>query len=246
MITTSNNALSLKKDSSIKSDCNFLKSQLNIDLFSLYVESRANISVISNLPLEVKEKYRQEDLSRLDPMIYNDQQGLFMLKKNRSKKEKKFNDILEKNFGINNLYARTSTVGTVKISYVLGKLHQESGAQFNNDNDSIVINFAQDMIKKYIHDMTSDIEEIKFSPLCLNPESIKNQLFKDSPVQKPSYGELSCLSLAKDGLDALTISNITGYKLSTVHSNLKSARIKLNARKTIDAAIKAINLGWIS
>mgnify|MGYP001445887382 FL=1 len=90
------------------------------------------------------------------------------------------------------------------------------------------------------------MEEIKISPLVLNSRSIDEQLFKDNIIEKPNYGELCCLSLAKEGLDAKEISTLTGYKVSTVHSNLKNVRGKLGARKTIDAAIKAISLGWIS
>ncbi|RSD31797.1 hypothetical protein EJA03_07165 [Vibrio pectenicida] len=134
----------------------------------------------------------------------------------------------------------------MKVSFVLGSFCQEGSLYFNEVKDKAVIKFSKYMLKKYIHEISVEMEEVKLSPLIFNPETIAGQLFNDSPIEKPNYGELSCLSLAKDGIDVTEISKITGYKVSTVHSNLKNARLKLGAKKTIDAAIKAINLGWIA
>ena len=120
MKSSSNSELSLNKDLTIRSDCDHLKSRVNIDLFSLYIEGPKSVSIISNLPLDIKKSYRKENLSLLDPMLSNNKHGLFMIEKERSLKEIKFNESLEKKFGIRNLYARASSIGSIKISYVLG------------------------------------------------------------------------------------------------------------------------------
>jgi DNA-binding CsgD family transcriptional regulator len=84
------------------------------------------------------------------------------------------------------------------------------------------------------------------SPIVLGRSLFINKLFTDEQPEKPNYGELACLSLAKEGLDMLEISNLTGYTVNTVKSNLKNARIKLKSKKTIDAVITALNMRWIS
>ena len=246
MKSPSNSELSLKKDLTIRSDCQYLKSRINIDLFSLYIEGPKSVSILSNLPLEIKKSYRNENLSRLDPMLSSNKHGLFMIEKERSPKEIKFNERLEQKFGIRNLYARASSIGSIKISYVLGTYSKKNYFRFDEKIDEVVTKFSKSIVKKYLGEISSEVEEIKISPLVLNSRSIDEKLFKDNIIEKPNYGELCCLSLAKEGLDAREISTLTGYKVSTVHSNLKNVRVKLGARKTIDAAIKAINLGWIS
>ncbi|CAM3048382.1 helix-turn-helix transcriptional regulator [Vibrio neptunius] len=246
MLSSSNNDLSIKRDSDIKSDFEYLKRAVNIDLFSLYIETRSSVSVMSNLPYYVKESYRNEGWSDLDPMINNHHHGLFMCRETRNAKETAFNDVINDKFGINNLYARASTLGSVKISYVVGSFSQRDTFIYHNAIDDKVIGFSKEMINKYISDLSLTNDDIKFSGMVLNPMAVQKTLFSDKQIQKPNYGELACLSLAKDGLSAEEISKLTGYKLSTVHSNLKNVREKLIANKTIDAAVKAISLGWIS
>ena len=80
----------------------------------------------------------------------------------------------------------------------------------------------------------------------LDTPSFIDKLFTEEPISELNYGELCCLSLAKDGLNAQETAKVTGYQTQTVNSYLKSARDKLNAKKTIDAAFKAVSLGWIS
>ena len=121
MKSPSNSELSLKKDLTIRSDCEYLKSRINIDLFSLYIEGPKSVSILSNLPLDIKNHIGKR-ISLLDPMLSNNKHGLFMIEKERSPKEIKFNERLEQKFGIRNLYARASSIGSIKISYVLGNI----------------------------------------------------------------------------------------------------------------------------
>ncbi|RSD31799.1 hypothetical protein EJA03_07160 [Vibrio pectenicida] len=80
----------------MKSDCESLKEKLNIDLYSLYIESNRNVSVISNLPSDVKKIYRKENLYLIDPMLNNDKEGVFMTKNNRDPQEVEFNEKIRK------------------------------------------------------------------------------------------------------------------------------------------------------
>ncbi|SHO56768.1 helix-turn-helix transcriptional regulator [Vibrio quintilis] len=242
MTNKSINSVSIKKDNEIQRDCFFLK-QLGIDYISLYLETPLNLSVISNLPCEMKMAYRDKELFHEDPMIRNKKHGLFMMK--RDIKEESFSNKIKSIFSIHNIYARSSSIGATKISYVLG-CRTSDYPQYCNLSDRSIINFSKFLVKKYRHDISQDLCEIKMSPINLVGDHFINRLFSDEQIEKPNYGELACLSLAKEGLDMIEISILTEYKINTVKSNLKNARIKLHARKTIDAVMTALSMGWIS
>lgn len=242
MTNKSINSTSIKKDNEIRKDGEFLQ-QLGMDYISIYIETSRNLSVVSNLPCDMKLIYRDENLFYEDPMIRNQKHGLFMMR--RDEKERNFSEKIKSKFSVHNVYARSSIIGSTKVSYVLG-CKSSHYPQFNNSLDSRIIEFSKFMIRKYRHDISQDLSEIKMSPINISGDYFIDKLFTDKQIEKPNYGELVCLSLAKEGLSMIEISNLTGYTINTVKSNLKNSRVKLQANKTIDAAMTALSMGWIS
>ena len=236
----SNKSVSIRKDNEISKDCVFVK-KANFDFYSLYIETPKRLTVLSNLPVHIKEAYHYKNFKIQDPMIRNEKIGLFMINKNED--EKGFSEILENEFGIINKYARSTSIGLTKVSYVLGS--KGAHANYNAENDIKIIKFTKKMILKYINEISIDLPEIKYSSLNLSEKSL-DRLFVEQIIVKPNYGELSCLSLIKDGYSVKEISELTGYKQNTVNSNLKYAREKLASQKTMGAVMVAINMGWIA
>lgn len=223
-----------------------------VDIVSICIEAMNDRVFLSNTPTNIIIPYNTRELWKFDRSfeISKINNNPFYIFPEQDPANAVFLDTLQNEFGIYNYFSVVKTTEKHAITAILGGYQRKSQPEVETIKCQIsneINTFLMDILLGLKGVITEQIPAMRYSKLTRDTSYLHNLIYQEDNYQLPllSKHELECLFWHKEGKNAQEISNITGYKISTIYSYTRDIRDKFQVGSTQEAAKLATQLGYI-